>query len=89
MVVVMTVMMMVGLRKSRRGEKHDYGKQQCLFHFPIISPKQLTVIPLELLFWVRWAPEWNPRDHEKSSIALTAVPRFRRVRKKKTRAMSR
>jgi hypothetical protein len=60
MVVMMMVMMVVALRKSRRAEEQDYGEQECLFHSPIISPKQLTATPLELLFWVRWAPEWNP-----------------------------
>jgi hypothetical protein len=89
MVVVMMAMMMVILRKSRGGEEHHNREQECLFHSPIISPKQPTAIPLESLFWVRWAPEWNPCGHEKSSIALTAVSRLLRVRKKKTSAMSR
>jgi hypothetical protein len=60
MVVMMMAMMVVALRKSRRAEEQDYGEQECFFHSPIISPKQLAATPLELLFWVRWAPEWNP-----------------------------
>ncbi len=52
MVVVTVVMMVVGLRKRRRGEQRDQGEQECLFHSTIISPKQQTATPLKLLFWV-------------------------------------
>ena len=44
MVVVMMAMMMVSLRKTRRGEQHHDGKEKGLFHSPIISPNQRTAI---------------------------------------------
>ena len=89
MVVVTVVMMVVGLRKRRRGEQRDQGEQECLFHSTIISPKKLTATPLELLFWVSIGFQNGTTDHENSSIAFTAVSRLCRVRKKKTSAMSR
>ena len=52
MVVVTVVMVVVGLRKRRRGEQRDQGEQECLFHSTIISSKQRTATPIELLFWV-------------------------------------
>jgi hypothetical protein len=44
MVVVVMAMMMVSLRKTRRGEQQDDGKQEGLLHSPIISPNQRTAI---------------------------------------------
>jgi hypothetical protein len=89
MVVVVVAMMMVSLRKARRGEQQNDGKEKGLFHSPIISPNQRTAIQRKLLFWVRSESRMKLCVHEKSSIAFTEVPRLCRVRKKKTSAMSR
>ena len=76
MVMVMMVVMVVALRKSRCAKEHNDGEEQCLFHSPIISPKRPTATPVELLFWVRIGFHNEPRGHEKSSIAFTAVLRL-------------
>jgi len=76
MVMVMMVVMVVALRKSRCAKEQNDGEEQCLFHSPIISPNERTAIPRELLFWVRSGSRLELGGHEKSSIAFTAVLRL-------------
>jgi hypothetical protein len=87
--VVMVVMMMMRLRKSGRGNHQDHGQKQSLFHVHDHNNKGPARMPLRVTFGLRHNPQWyDARSQEKSSSALTTALALCRVRRKKTRVMS-
>jgi len=87
--MVAMVMMMVRLCKCGSRNHQDHGKKQSLFHVQHHNNKGAARMPLRVTFGLRHNPQWyDARSQEKSSSALTTALALCRVRRKKTRVMS-